>query len=341
MSKQKKQKKQKKNNVLQSMENTCDDTKRNSRAVAMISMISIFFTVTAIMFNLGKNIISNWPINGGTLYYFLWVIIVVEISIFLLIIGDVFIFLYYEFRRYDLCQKNILDLDEKTDRWYTNLLFDYIIFIGSSLLGIILAGCIYILNDTGWIRVVGYIEGVVILIVFLVVIGTFFKDKKELVWKTVKKIGIIMIIAVSVFFTILIALVSTDGTLSCYFKSDGTVIIENAKDDTFNDANIIIMDSSEHKIYEKKIAKDDTLIAIEALKKNMSDTENSPEFQSLSGEMQHWKYLFGFNTVGLSDGEYYFLINISEGNTTIQIKNMFQVQEGVYFYAKDSLKKKY
>lgn len=199
MSKQKKQKKQKKNNVLQSMENTCDDTKRNSRAVAMISMISIFFTVTAIMFNLGKNIISNWPINGGTLYYFLWVIIVVEISIFLLIIGDVFIFLYYEFRRYDLCQKNILDLDEKTDRWYTNLLFDYIIFIGSSLLGIILAGCIYILNDTGWIRVVGYIEGVVILIVFLVVIGTFFKDKKELVWKTVKKIGIIMIIAVSVF----------------------------------------------------------------------------------------------------------------------------------------------
>ena len=265
----------------------------------------------------------------------------VEISIFLLIIGDVFIFLYYEFRRYDLCQKNILDLDEKTDRWYTNLLFDYIIFIGSSLLGIILAGCIYILNDTGWIRVVGYIEGVVILIVFLVVIGTFFKDKKELVWKTVKKIGIIMIIAVSVFFTILIALVSTDGTLSCSFKSDGTVIIENAKDDTFNDANIIIMDSSEHKIYEKKIAKDDTLIAIEALKKNMSDTENSPEFQSLSGEMQHWKYLFGINTVGLSDGEYYFLINISEGNTTIQIKNMFQVQEGVYFYAKDSLKKKY
>ena len=315
--------------------------RRTSRTGTIITVLALGITVCSFLFGLVQRVLKVWPQSGCILYVFVWSIFLVPLSCALVILGDIVEFLLSDLNRCNVDEINFRRYDAISDKNYSKLIYDFKISVGIVL--VILVAYV-IVNTVMQKNLLG-----IVIIVFFILWMISLKDNIKrmipvrLIQIVLKRLGTFGL-AIFVVFTVSIGIVAnTEGQFICTFSENGVVELQNAIEDYFDDARIIIRDTSDENIVNMDISEDELLFANEMLKSDLMDNKGKVmgTAHQLSGEMLYWKYHVNMNTFSLPEGKYTLVIELHQGSSHVTISNMFVLEKGTYYFGKDKVEKNY
>lgn len=315
--------------------------RRTSRTGTIITVLALGITVCSFLFGLVQRVLKVWPQSGCIHYVLVWSIFLVPLSCALVILGDIVEFLLSDLNRCNVDEINFSRYDAISDKNYSKLIYDFKISVGIVL--VILVAYV-IVNTVMQKNLLG-----IVIIVFFILWMISLKDNIKrmipvrLIQIVLKRLGTFGL-AIFVVFTVSIGIVAnTEGQFICTFSENGVVELQNAIEDYFDDARIIIRDTSDENIVNMDISEDELLFANEMLKSDLMDNKGNVmgTAHQLSGEMLYWKYRVNMNTFSLPEGKYTLVIELHQGSSHVTISNMFVLEKGTYYFGKDKMEKNY
>ena len=171
--------------------------------------------------------------------------------------------------------------------------------------------------------------------------------RKEIVWKKIgdiiQRLFVLLVIMLIILAFVWALISSKPANVDVTFDEKGNIVIENAIDEDFGSASLCIFDEADCLIKKVNITEDAVLRAKEStgqrLKNNNGDEIGMA--QKLSREMLYWKYQYNINELELADGKYCVMIDIIQNQRTVRIANMFEVDNTVFSFGRNSIYKEY
>lgn len=327
-------------------ENPEIEARRSSRTGTIIAVIAIVATICSFLFKCVQDVLKVWPQSGYIHYVFMWSIFIVPLSCALVILWDIVVFVVNDLNRCNVCDSNFRSYDDISDKKYSELIKDFKIMLGLVLVIVGVYGGVALVTQKNIIGIVS-ISIFIISIFIACVISVKDKKRKSIpwrqIWNVLKRCIVFGVVTLVVFAMSLGIITNTRGQFICTFGENGLVELQNAIDDNYCDAKIIIRDISDEEILNIDISKDKLLLAKETLENDLTDEKGNVmgTAQKLSGEMLYWKYRMNMNEFGLSDGKYSLAIELHQGSCHVTVLNMFVLENGKYYYGTDKLVKNY
>lgn len=339
-------KKNKKNGGSYNTLNQDDSSRRDARLASIIGIVATLVTFCSILFKCTKKVAAVWPESGHAYYIIMYSFFVIPLAASLIICFDILRYIMADLNRYNLDDVNYKMYDKDSDQKYAYVIKDFKIMLVVFLIVLIAIDIISAFLEKS---IINFCIGMLICIGVFVCIIYFFKEKgcKGIEYKkaiyVIKRLIFLVLMIFIVYFFDLVFLTNSVGQLDALFYEKGEIIIENAIDENFGGANLCIYDNNDNIIDKMDISVDDVLLAKESAVQNIKNDKGKEiaKAQKLLGEMLYWRYKYNIKNLKLSNGQYYVCIDIFQKNRTVEIINMFEVEDDVYEFGRKEIHKEY
>lgn len=323
------------------------ESRRSTRLGTIIAIVAVLGTICTVLFKITRGIINEWPESGYIYYIYIWGLFIASLAAAVMMFLEIIWFVVGDLKRYNLLNENYTQYDSLSDERYYRLVTDFKIFtMGLLVLLMLLIPVSLLWSDTppqkylyfaatvmlGGIGIFGVVEGV---------------KKRKICINKMKKIvytvGVWLLMSLLVFIFMLTVIQGNTAIVNVDFGKDGKVLITNESAENFESLKIFIYDSLDNIVSEDDILKSDLLFAKET-KHVSTEYDNGKEIgkaQVIDGETLYWKYQFKLNDLKLITGRYCIWIVIQQDGRSVEIINMFEVNNYNYIYGTDSISKNY
>lgn len=310
--------------------------RRNSRLTYICSLLFGSVAIAAYCSTILLN--HNIKIIQGSAYLYNLIFLLLSCSAAILVFIKVIVFVLQNSRRLDVTDKNYREYDLSSDKMYSGLVHDSIIYIVTLLfIFIVLIIVPY-----------QYFNITLILIVLAIIIYL------SIIWGRDRKmfIGIFKTIFYWIAFTFLVYITSgvlDSGTssISVRFANNGIIEISNSSNLNFENPSIEIeISSDDGKINDSKITEEimnNSLKASESEHIVKKEEGEVNEIEYSKSNIQHYKTEIDLKKLdGIKKGEHFNIkIESTHSKYKIILENEFIVNDNEYIYAIETLKKDY
>lgn len=301
-----------------------------------------------VLYKATRNIMNIWPESGHIYYIYMWVLFIATFGASIMIFSELVWFVIGDLKRYNVLDENFTQYDIISDKRYLQLVTDFkLLMIGLFFLIIlIIPVSIFLVKD-----LVKYLY--LVIMIFLCGIGIFIlilelKKKKtsfNIIKTIIIRIGLWVFICFLTFTFVIVTIITKTALLDVKYNKNGKIIISNESDETFVSLKVQIYDvlDSDNAIIKKDISKADLLFAKET-KRLSTKNEGGYEIgtaQLLNGEKLYWNYEYNLDEIKLDPGQYIVIIIVQQDNRSVEIRNMFEINNNTYTYGTDFIEKEY
>lgn len=339
--------KKKKKDKSKDKELICDKaSRRDARLGTIISIIAILAAFCSLLFRCTKSVITVFPESGYLYYILMWSIFLIPLSATVLICLDIILYVIADLNRYNVKDEHYKDYDKESDNKYSSMINDFKIMLGVFIVVVYLMAMLDSISQKNIGGVFTVIIGVSLFVVAMIKLIVKIV-RKEIVWKKIgdiiQRLFVLLVIMLIILAFVWALISSKPANVDVTFDEKGNIVIENAIDEDFGSASLCIFDEADCLIKKVNITEDAVLRAKEStgqrLKNNNGDEIGMA--QKLSREMLYWKYQYNINELELADGKYCVMIDIIQNQRTVRIANMFEVDNTVFSFGRNSIYKEY
>lgn len=327
-----------KNNIKQTKEE-----RRNIRIGVVIAIISILITALAVLKEFAIDMIAIWP-ETGVFYWYRIILLVVVLASVMVIFFDILIYVVNDLQRHNVIEKNYECYDEKSDRTYATLMNDFKMYM------ILMVGLVFMVFPLNaiWGKESERWSSIISIIALAITGGIYLyvwmqNDKKKMNLKRIiedigNKLIKLATSGVCCFTLIVSSLLAKEACVVVNYSANGDIEIWNESNENYNGLDIEIINVEDGRIvYNESVKEDDILLAEE----HKSVSNHMGKGFDIQSENVYWKYEFNLDKELIENNRYYILIKIFQENKSFEIKNMFYIEDDIYLYTKDYIKKEY
>jgi len=299
-----------------------------------------------VLYKATKNIIYIWPESGHVYYIYMWLLFIATLGASIMIFSEIVWFVIGDLKRYNVIDESFAQYDMISDKRYLRLVTDFkLLMIGLFfLITLIIPVSIFLFIDS-----FKYLYIVLMILFFGIVIFEVILELKKkknflnIIKTIIVRIGLWFIICFLTFIFIIASMLAKTAILDVNYNENGEIIISNESDETLVSLKVQIYDDLDNVIIKNDISKTDLLFAKET--KHLSEKNESGDeigtAQALNGEKLYWNYEYNLGDIKLNPGRYIIVIIVQQDNRSVEIKNMFEINNKIYTYGKNHIEKEY
>ncbi len=255
---------------------------------------------------------------------------------------EIVAFILNDLKRYDLFNYDFKKYDKISDEKYSLIIHDFKIYS----LFMICASALIIPLNIPYSENLQRISSIIVSVLFFVYCVFLLYQKRKNITRIVlcefgRKIFRWLFTACICFLISLSLIGNNNATIDVKFSTNGFIEITNSSSYSFEKLKIEVYDE-EKMIAEKEIEEKALLFAKENKYIN-SEVKNSTiaEGASLKDEILHWKSEINLTDMVEKDGQYAIVIISTQKGKKVILSNMFNVESGIFKFAKNRLMKSY
>ena len=321
------------------------EQRRTTRLGAVLAIVVVVGTICTVIFQLCVNVLNMWAIQG-LIYRCLQITIFATFSIIIILFYRLIVFIICDLMRYNVSDENCRKYDMKSDASYDLLVCDCRVYL--ILLTVVLMVIIVVLSLNGdeADKVAGIFLVFAILVVGLSAIYWCVKKQRKKILLHIReiviKMGIWILVGVMSFCIALVLLVNHKGEVEIEFDTNGKIDICNSSSINLDNIVVTIYDESGNIIYDKYIASENMLYAIERVDVyEEKDGAKIADVMMINTELQHWRYQFDVNDILELEGKYRIFLQIEVDRKQVKLENNIIKDADGFRYTVNSITKEY
>ncbi|OUP22387.1 hypothetical protein B5F29_01200 [Lachnoclostridium sp. An196] len=328
-------------------DNDRKEQRRTARIASVIGLIAVLGMVFSFFLKIVEKATNIYP--NQNLYKIFLTFVYLAFAGYIFIFLDIMQYIKEEMMSYNLLDEEYEKHDKICDRRYFELLNDTKIYIFFLIAIFFSFGILLVRHETGWEKYVFYIFMAVLFALELkdlcgrinILKG---KEAIETVVSVGKRIICWGIIAIILYYIVLLFSLNNAAAANVSCHEDGTVEISNISSGGYDNLEIFIYDESDGLIYETKSVKPSNLMTSyeEAYVGVQEGAETITGSPVIDQTIAYWKYSMDLSQVSaVKSGKYMLEVIIYQGTEKIILKNQFTEENGKYIFARNQLEKEY
>lgn len=319
------------------------DRRRNTRITSVLALLALMVSMTIVSFKFTYAAIDGWPIEGKIYYIYSYFIFIAVTSALIVTIGNVVWFILVDLKRYSISENGYSYYDGKSDKAYEGLIKNVTV----AIYVLVIAWCGIIpamatINE-GYKAIGLWIYTAIFALFGICLLIKYFKRVCEIFIQTYQFLLTWIVVCGLVLFVILILHANTSKCIKIDYSSEGKTNISYSgplDDMTLTER---VCNEKGEVVYEVIKQRNQLLCAGEGLETKVRTEDGRKKARSaiFNGEKGYWNYSLDLEGIDLKAGIYRLEIYIEHEDRTVDVLNMFEKREGIYYYGVDSITKEY